>query len=136
MNPILQRPILGASAAVFHADKILLVKRGQNPGKGLWSLPGGKIEFGETAKAAAAREVLEETGIAASIGQLAGLYEIIGPEMHFAIACFTATTISTSLRAASDAAAAQFFNLDQIAALPLAPNTLRAIHDAKAYHQF
>ena len=59
-NP--QRPILAASAVIFRGHRVLLVQRGQELGRGLWSLPGGKVEHGERTKAAASREVMEETG--------------------------------------------------------------------------
>lgn len=55
-------PIAAVGAVVVKDDRILLVKRGNEPGYGQWSLPGGAIELGETARAAAAREVMEETG--------------------------------------------------------------------------
>ncbi|MGQ9676183.1 MAG: NUDIX hydrolase [Chloroflexota bacterium] len=55
-------PIAAVGAVVVKDDRILLVKRGNEPGYGQWSLPGGAIELGETARAAAAREVKEETG--------------------------------------------------------------------------
>ena len=85
-----RRPVLAASAAVFRGREVLLVKRGQKLGQGLWSLPGGKVEFGETVGNAALREVLEETGIRAAIVGFAGLYEIILADVHYAIAAHAA----------------------------------------------
>jgi len=84
------RPILAASAAVFRGQDVLLVKRGQKLGQGPWSLPGGKVEFGESTEAAARREVLEETSLAIEVKGLAGLYEIITGDLHYAIACHAA----------------------------------------------
>jgi 8-oxo-dGTP diphosphatase len=126
-----QRPILGASAVVFHNGMVLLIKRGKSPGKGLWSLPGGKVEFGETLREAAAREVLEETGIAVQVENLVGNYEIILADTHFVIACFVARTENLQIRAASDAEDAKFFAIEEVAELKLAANVLQAIADAR-----
>jgi 8-oxo-dGTP diphosphatase len=130
MTANFQRPILGASVVVFNRGRALLIKRGKSPGKGLWSLPGGRVEFGETTKAAAAREVLEETGIIVQIEALVGNYEIMLPDNHFVVACFVARTEYAEVLAASDAEEAKFFALGEIAWLKLAPNVLQAIEDA------
>ena len=126
-----RRPVLAASAAVFRGREVLLVKRGQKLGQGLWSLPGGKVEAGETVAEAAAREVFEETTIRASIIGFAGLYEIILAEAHYVIAAHAAIYQSGAVLAASDAAEARFVGFDDINALPLAPNTLAAITAAR-----
>jgi 8-oxo-dGTP diphosphatase len=126
------RPILAASTAVFRGRDVLLVKRGQKLGQGLWSLPGGKVEFGESAEAAARREVMEETGIAIEVKGLAGLYEIITGDIHYAIACYAALWESGEPQAASDAAKARFVAIAEISQLSLAPNTAKAIVAAGA----
>lgn len=63
---MLEIPKLAAIAVVIRADQVLLVKRRNEPGAGLWGFPGGHVDLGETALEAAARELLEETGV---IGQ-------------------------------------------------------------------
>ena len=70
-------PRCAASAAIFRAKKVLLVERGKGALKGLWSLPGGHIEPGERAAAAAAREVLEEAGIEAEVLGLLDIHEVV-----------------------------------------------------------
>lgn len=71
------RPTLAASAAVFRGPLVLLARRGKGPGLGLWSLPGGRVEPGETVAQAAAREVEEEVGVVAQIVALAAARDII-----------------------------------------------------------
>lgn len=72
-----RRPMVGASLACFRDGKVLIARRACAPARGLWSLPGGRIEFGETAAEAAARELLEETGVRATVIGLAEVVEAI-----------------------------------------------------------
>jgi len=60
-----KRPLVGAIAVVCHLDRVILVQRGKAPSVGMWGFPGGHVEWGETALQAAARELLEETGVTA-----------------------------------------------------------------------
>jgi 8-oxo-dGTP diphosphatase len=86
-------PQLAVSAAIFRDDKILLVRRAQSPAKGFYSLPGGRVEFGETLHAALHREIGEETGLRIEILDLAGWREVV-PEAagggHYLIMSFAA----------------------------------------------
>jgi 8-oxo-dGTP diphosphatase len=66
MPPYPVLPHVGVGIILFRGDDVLLIRRGRPPGAGQWSLPGGKQELGETAEAAARRELLEETGLACS----------------------------------------------------------------------
>jgi 8-oxo-dGTP diphosphatase len=70
-------PQLAVSAAIFRGDKILLVRRARFPARGLYSLPGGRVEFGETLQAALHREVDEETSLRIEIIGLAGWREVV-----------------------------------------------------------
>ena len=70
-------PQLAVSAAIFRDDKILLVRRARSPAKGSYSLPGGRVDFGETLHAALHREVAEETALEIEIIGLAGWSEVV-----------------------------------------------------------
>jgi 8-oxo-dGTP diphosphatase len=87
------RPQLAVSAAIFRDDKILLVRRARFPAKGFYTLPGGRVEFGETLHAALRREVLEETALEIEIVGLAGWREVLpgtGGSGHYLIMSFAA----------------------------------------------
>jgi 8-oxo-dGTP diphosphatase len=79
VEPPLQpmHPQLAVSAAIFRDDKILLVRRARSPARGFYSLPGGRVEFGETLHAALHREVDEETALKIEIVGLAGWREVV-----------------------------------------------------------
>ena len=72
-----RHPQLAVSAAIFREDKVLLVRRARSPGKGFYSLPGGRVEYGETLHTALSREVDEETGLKIEILGLAGWREVL-----------------------------------------------------------
>jgi len=86
-------PQLAVSAAIFRDDNILLVRRARSPAKGFYTLPGGRVEFGETLHAALRREVLEETALEIEIAGLAGWREVLpgeGGGGHYLIMSFAA----------------------------------------------
>src|SRR5213075_303333 len=90
-------PQLAVSAAIFRDDDILLVRRARSPAKGFYSLPGGRVEFGETLHAALHREVDEETALQIQIVGLAGWREVLpgtGSNGHYLIMPFAARWIS------------------------------------------
>ncbi|MBV8925028.1 MAG: NUDIX domain-containing protein [Bradyrhizobium sp.] len=87
------RPQLAVSAAIFRDRKVLLVRRARSPGKGFYSLPGGRVEYGESLHTALAREVDEETGLNIDIVGLAGWREVLPAGSaggHYVILSFAA----------------------------------------------
>ncbi|MGI9423310.1 MAG: NUDIX hydrolase [Hyphomicrobiaceae bacterium] len=107
-------PRAAASAAIFRRDQVLIVERGKGGSIGLWSLPGGHIEPGETAAAAAAREVQEETGIISEIRQLVDVHNAIfhgddgNLRAHYVLCVYCGLWQSGEPIAASDARTARF----------------------------
>jgi 8-oxo-dGTP diphosphatase len=91
------RPQLAVSAAIFRDERVLLVRRARSPAKGLYSLPGGRVEFGESLHAAVHREVAEETALTIEVVDLAGWREVLpGAEAggHYLIMSFAAHWIA------------------------------------------
>lgn len=119
------RPTLAASAAIVDGDRLLLVRRGRPPSQGQWSVPGGRVEWGETLREAAIREVREETGLAVELGPVVEMVERIDPAptptYHFVIVDFLARPIGGILQAGDDAADARWLTPTEWAALPLTP---------------
>jgi 8-oxo-dGTP diphosphatase len=116
-------------AVVVRDGNLLMIQRDQDPGRGLWSLPGGRVEQGEYLNQALQREVREETGLEIEVGDLLGILEVVG-EPHYVILDFVATVSQkTEPHPAGDVAAARWVPLDQVDTLPCTPRfveTLRA----------
>jgi 8-oxo-dGTP diphosphatase len=131
-------PRCAASAAIFRNGDVLLIERAKGALKGRWSLPGGHIEPGETAKAAAAREVREETGVEADIRGLVDIHEVIlrGPDgplvAHYLVAVHYGRWLAGEPVAASDAGAACFVRIDDIDTYPLTDGAAALIRRAWA----
>lgn len=109
------RPELCVGAVAVADDELLLVRRGRGPGAGRWSVPGGRVEAGETVRQAVVREVAEETGLPVRCGELLGWAERIGPQHHFVILDFVvAVTDARQPVAGDDAAEARWFPLPSV----------------------
>ena len=115
------RPEVAVGAVCVHRGELLLVQRGTEPERGRWSLPGGRVEAGETVADALRREVREETGLVVEVGELVGWAERQGPGYHFVILDLAATVTDDRLQlvAGGDADAAQWVALDRLEMLPL-----------------
>jgi 8-oxo-dGTP diphosphatase len=90
-------PQLATSAAIFRDGKVLLVRRARSPGKGFYSLPGGRVEFGESLHVALSREVMEETALTIAIVGLSGFREVLPGATgggHYLIMSFAARWMS------------------------------------------
>jgi len=128
-------PLIGVGAIVVNEGRVLLVRRGHEPLKGQWSLPGGLLEVGESLEAGVTREVAEETGLQVKPVQLIELLDRIHREgervrYHYVIADYLCRVAGGELRAASDAAEARWTERaewNSHSALALDPVTVRVI---------
>ena len=111
-----KNPKLTADGAVLKQDKILLVKRKNNPYKDKWALPGGYVEYGEIVENAVVREVLEETGLKTAVKEIIGVYSDPkrDPRGHTVTIVYLLELIKGELKSGDDAADARFFSLDSL----------------------
>lgn len=128
-------PQLGVGAVVVHQDKVLLVKRGREPAKGQWALPGGKVAPGESLAAATEREILEETGVCIEVGDLAWHFEFVerdrsgAVKFHYVVLDFFARYIGGEPLAGDDAAAVCWAGFEELESMALNSSTARALSE-------
>lgn len=128
---IKSKPIIkAASACVWQGDRLLLIQRGNDLGKGFWSLPGGRLEPDETLLACAYRELLEETGTTANLTHHVGNFPVDTAHAVYEIACFTGRFNGGELQAGSDAADAAWVALGDLTNYRLTPQILLAVAKA------
>jgi 8-oxo-dGTP diphosphatase len=131
------RPLVGVGAVIFRGEEVLLVRRGQEPAKGSWSLPGGVVEVGESLEAALQREVWEETGLAIKVlGITAVLERIFRDDVdkvpyHYVLIDFACEYLSGEVTPGSDVTAARFVSLNTLNELPLPSFTAQVIQRAR-----
>jgi len=105
-------PKVAATAVIIRDNKVLLIKRGNEPGYGLWSLPGGYVDRGEIVEVAAAREVLEETGLKVEITRLLGVFSESGHPVI--VVAFQGQEISGHLQTSDETLDIDFFSVDEL----------------------
>jgi mutator protein MutT len=124
-------PQLGVGAIVVHDGELLMVRRAHDPAKGLWSLPGGRVESGEYIADAIKREVKEETGLDVDVHDLVGIFEVMGDakwKTHYVILDYAAVPVGdTEPRAAGDASEARWVPFDQIEKLECTPRFVETL---------
>ena len=135
------RPVVGVGGVVLCKDEVLLVKRGAEPSKGLWSIPGGAVEVGESLAQACAREVAEETGLRVQVGPMVEIIERIlrddqdRVEYHYVLIDFVCFASREEPRAGDDAADARWASLQSLEGMGLTPDTRRVILKAAGMAQ-
>jgi 8-oxo-dGTP diphosphatase len=134
-----EAPIVGVGAVIVDRSRVLLVKRGREPLKGKWSLPGGMLELGESLAEGVVREIREETGLTVEVLELIELLDRVhretGPEgervrYHYVIADYLCRVVGGALQAASDADAVRWVDRaewNSRSSLTLDPITVRVI---------
>ena len=116
-------PKVGVGVVVLDdRRRLLLVRRGVGPGKGLWALPAGFVDAGEDPRAAAARETLEETGLQVTVGRVVDVYPnpVAGRGGASFFLAFEAEVVGGTLAAADDVTDAGFFGADELPELAFA----------------
>lgn len=117
------RPQLAVSAGIFRDGKILLVRRAREPSKGIYTFPGGRVEFGESLTEALAREVREETGLIIEILGLTGFREALpgktGGHGHFVILPFAARWVANDVTLNDELDDAKWLVPDELKGLPI-----------------
>ena len=131
-------PRVGVGAVILHEDKVLLVRRGQSPSFGKWSLPGGLVELGESTREAIAREVMEECGIGIRVVDVAGVLDRVVHDdagrvrYHYVLVDYLAYPESLDVVAGSDAGDAQWFDIERVAVLDTTQGLLDMIRRGEA----
>lgn len=118
-------------AVVLDGERLLLIRRGHEPDKGRWSVPGGRVEAGESDAEAVVREAREETGLAVVAGPLVGAVRRAGPGGHLYVIrdyrCTLAGSAPGDARAGDDAADVGWFTPAQLSGLDCTPGLLAAL---------
>ena len=118
---------------IVRVDRVLLIRRGQAPLLGEWSLPGGVLECGETLRDATVREAREETGLVVETVEMLGVYERIIPgdggriRYHYVLIDFLCRAVGGEPKAASDAAEVGWFPREELPSLNLALDTIDVV---------
>ncbi len=118
-------PVPGVGAVIIDQGALLLVQRGRGPGQGLWAVPGGKVQFGETQRQAVIREVREETGLDIEPGEVVWVGDSLGPgnppAWHYTLVDFAARVVGGDATAGDDALAVEWVLLDEVLDRPVTP---------------
>ncbi len=123
-------PEVAVGAVVVDHDRLLLVRRGHGPAAGRWSVPGGRVEVGETLAEAVTRELREETGLEGVCGPLLGWVERLDPTHHFVILDFEVTLMGEDQPVAGDdATEARWVELHEVSELALVDGLTEFLHD-------
>ena len=138
--PLSERPVAAVIAVLLRGGEVLLVRRAHRPDAGRWGFPGGKIEFGESVQAAAARELYEETGVRAEPGASFTTIDVFDRDQdgslrqQFVLVAVLCRWQSGDPIAADDALEARWIQVSELerSTLPLSADVLRVAQQAVA----
>ena len=130
-----ENPQVAVGAIVIKDGRVLLVKRSQPPSEGLWAIPGGRGELGETLQQAAEREIVEETGLTIRAGDPVYTFDVIERDdagrirFHYVIVDLMADYISGELNASDDASEARWVTPEELDGLSVSESTKEVLKD-------
>lgn len=130
------RPIVGVGAVIVDHKRVLLARRARAPLLGRWSLPGGVVELGETLRAAAEREALEETGLGVKAGEVLEVLDRIipgedgRPQYHYVLVDFLCEWVGGDVRAGGDATEVAWAEEDELPKFQLEELAIAVIRKA------
>jgi 8-oxo-dGTP diphosphatase len=119
-------PKVAVASVIQRSGQVLMIRRANDPGYGLWSMPGGYVDRGEVAEEAAAREVREETGLEVEIERLIGLFSEAGQPVM--VAAFLAREVGGVLQAGDEALDVGFFDVHDLPPLAFPRDRLIITH--------
>jgi 8-oxo-dGTP diphosphatase len=131
------RPIVAVGAIILDGDRVLLIRRANEPSKGEWSLPGGAVEVGESLEVALAREVREETCLDVTVGPVVEVLDRIRRDeadrvqYHYVIVDYLCRPHGGTAACGSDADEIRWAALDDLASFRLTPSVLAVIEKAR-----
>ncbi len=120
------RPLIGVGAVIVSRNRVVVARRGHEPLKGEWSIPGGVLEIGETLRAGAAREALEETGLVVEAGEVLEVLDRIvrdtqgRVQFHYVLVDFLCRPVGGELRAGGDAEDVRWLTASELETFPIA----------------
>jgi 8-oxo-dGTP diphosphatase len=129
-----EAPVVAVGAVVVREGRVLLVKRGQPPSKGMWAIPGGRVELGETLQEAAEREIKEETGLNIRAGDPVHLFDVIlrddsgSVRYHYVIVDLLADYVTGTLQPGDDAQEARWVAPGELDELLVNRTTLEVLN--------
>lgn len=140
-----ERPVVGIGGVILEGGRALLIRRGSEPLRGEWSIPGGTLELGESLEEGVARELLEETGIVVRVIELIEVFDRIygddggiapraprKPRFHYVIVDYLCERVSGEPRAGSDVTDVAFAREDELAKFHLTETATRILTKAFA----
>ncbi len=132
-----KNPNSAVDVVVVDGDRLLLVRRGRDPFKGKWALPGGFVEYGESIEDAAVREVKEETGITVALEDILGVYSDPerDPRGHTVTVVFVGRPVEGDVVAGDDAAAAEWMDIHTLVHKELAFDHGLVVTDLNRWRQ-
>jgi ADP-ribose pyrophosphatase len=134
------RPVVGVGAVVMKDGKVLLVKRGIDPNKGLWAIPGGSLKLGETLQEGAEREIMEETGITIKAKDPVYSFDFFERDgdgrirFHYVIVDMIADYVGGEAQGADDALEARWVSQGELKDMDVSRNTLKIIDYLKIFY--